>query len=68
MLQHESEKWAFSIEEVAQLLGIGRNTAYEMCRIGRIPTVKLGRRKIVPRKALEKLLSSEESMKDDKEL
>lgn len=60
----ENEKWAFSIEEVSKRLGISRNLGYEMARQGIIPTVQLGRRKIVPLPALERLL--EEGIKKNK--
>ncbi|NNM98718.1 MAG: helix-turn-helix domain-containing protein [Candidatus Eremiobacteraeota bacterium] len=48
-----------SISEAGALLGIGRASAYEAARTGQIPTVTLGRRKVVPRAALERLLSGE---------
>ena len=48
-----------SIGEAAVLLGIGRASAYEAARTGQIPTIKLGRRLVVPRAALERLLSGE---------
>lgn len=39
---------AVSIPEAAALLGIGKNTAYEAARRGEIPTLKIGRRLLVP--------------------
>ena len=47
-----------TVEEVAEVLRIGRTSAYEAVRRGEIPTVKIGRRVIVPRAALERLLAS----------
>jgi len=52
----EKEKLTLSVGEAAKLLGIGRNLCYERVRMGEIPALKFGRRLIVPRKALEKLL------------
>jgi excisionase family DNA binding protein len=49
------------VEEAAKLLGIGRNTAYEAVRTGEIPVVKFGRRLLVPREALNRLLAQEPS-------
>lgn len=46
-----------SVEAAARELGISRNTAYECARTGQIPTVRLGRRLLVPRAALESLLA-----------
>jgi len=37
-------------------LGIGRNLCYDRVRTGEIPVIKIGRRLLVPRRALEKLL------------
>lgn len=48
---------AFSIEETATLLGVGRHTAYEGARRGDIPTIRIGRRLLVPKVALERLLA-----------
>lgn len=53
----EEEKLTLSIEEAAKLLGIGRNLAYDRVKTGEIPVIKIGRRLLVPKKALEKLLA-----------
>jgi len=45
-----------TIEETAKLLGIGRQLAYDRVKTGEIPVIKIGRRLLVPRRALEKLL------------
>lgn len=37
-----------SVEEAAQLLGLGRSAAYEAARRGQLPTRRLGRRIVVP--------------------
>jgi excisionase family DNA binding protein len=50
------EKQTLTIGEAAQILGLGRNSAYEAVRRGEIPALKIGRRLIVPRPALERLL------------
>ena len=45
------------VEEAARILGIGRQTAYELARIGKLPgALRLGRRIVVSRKALEAFL------------
>ena len=48
-----------TVEAAARELGISRNTAYECARTGQIPTVRLGRRLLVPRAALEGMLRGE---------
>ena len=50
------QKTVLSVPEAAALLGIGRNTAYEAVRRGEIPTVRIGKRILVPVSALERLL------------
>lgn len=52
----EEEKLTLTIKETAKLLGIGRNLAYDRVKTGEIPVIKIGRRLLVPRRALEKLL------------
>jgi excisionase family DNA binding protein len=47
-----------TVEQTAKLLGIGRSTAYELVRTGDIPSLRLGRRIVVPRAGLVDLLRS----------
>ncbi len=49
----------YSIDEVAKLLGIGRNSAYEGARRGDFPTIKVGGRIVVPKAALDRMLGGE---------
>ena len=51
------QRQTHTVEEVAQLLGIGRNSAYEAVRRGEIPSIKIGKRVLVPRAALDRMLS-----------
>ncbi|WP_446216279.1 helix-turn-helix domain-containing protein [Micromonospora sp. IBHARD004] len=46
------------VEEAARLLNVGRTTAYDLIRSGRLRSVKIGRRRLVPRDALDALLAS----------
>jgi excisionase family DNA binding protein len=52
------DKLTLSVEEAAKLLGIGRNLCYDRVKTGEIPVIKIGRRLLVPRLALEKLLTN----------
>jgi excisionase family DNA binding protein len=45
-----------SIPEAGKVLGIGRSAAYEAARSGQLPTIRIGRRILVPLVALERLL------------
>ena len=51
-----SDRLTYNVEEAALLLGISRNSAYEAVRKGEIPTIRLGRRILVPVSRLEALL------------
>jgi len=53
----EAERLTLTVEETAKLLGIGRQLAYDKVKTGEIPVIKIGRRLLVPRSALEKLLA-----------
>lgn len=44
------------VEDLMPLLGIGRNTAYELIRSGQIRSVRIGRQIRVPRDALVEFL------------
>jgi excisionase family DNA binding protein len=45
-----------SVEEASEALGISRSLAYELVRRGEIPSLRLGRRIVVPVRALEELV------------
>lgn len=55
-MQPNDEAAVYTIEEAARLLGIGRSSAYAAARRGEIPTVRLGRRLVVPKVAFKRLL------------
>ena len=51
------ERKTLTVVEAANILGIGRNTAYELARQGKLPgALRLGRRILVSRQALEAFL------------
>jgi excisionase family DNA binding protein len=52
----------YTIDEAAALLGIGRNSAYEAARRGDIPTILVGKRKLVPRARFDKLLDGDDRL------
>lgn len=61
----ENEKLTFTVDETAKMLGIGRNSAYEAIARGEIPIIKFGKRLLVPKTALEKLLDGVQLKKRD---
>jgi len=46
----------YSVVEAARLLGLGRNAAYAAVARGDIPTIRIGRRKLVPKAPLHRIL------------
>ena len=51
------EKMAFTVEEMARLLGISRSVAYQLAKEKDFPVIRVSdRRLIIPRKGLEKWL------------
>jgi hypothetical protein len=49
-----------SVPAAGVMLGIGRNQAYEAAARGDIPTLRFGKRIVVPLAALERMLSTGE--------
>ena len=47
-----------TVTEAANLLGISRNLCYEAVSKGEIPAIRLGNRLLVPRVALEQLMTA----------
>lgn len=43
------EKMVYSIQEVAELLGISKSYAYELVRNGTIPALVLGKKRLIPK-------------------
>jgi excisionase family DNA binding protein len=51
----------FTVEEAGcKILRLSRDSAYEAARTGALPTLRIGRRLIVPRRALERMLEAHE--------
>jgi excisionase family DNA binding protein len=47
----------YTVEEAARVLGIGRSLAYALVRTGQLPALRIGRRLVVPRAALDRLVA-----------
>jgi excisionase family DNA binding protein len=56
MDNNDIEPLTVTVEQAAKLLRIGRSTAYELVHTGDIPSLRLGRRIVVPRSALAESL------------
>ena len=51
-----TEPLVYTIEEASRLLGVSRGVGYEAARRGQLPTIRLGRRLLVPKVALDRML------------
>jgi len=51
-LEHLAGQATLTVEQTAQVLGLGRTAAYDAARRGEFPTRRLGRRLVVPVPAL----------------
>jgi len=54
-----AERLTVSVEEAAEMLGVSRGTAYNLVRTGDIPSVRLGRRIVVPVRRLRALIDGD---------
>lgn len=46
-----------TVEDLVPILGIGRNTAYELVRCGQIRSVRAGKKIRIPKEAIAEFLS-----------
>lgn len=56
---YEDGRLTWTVTEAAKLLGISPTTAYEAARRGELPVRMIGRRMLVPRVALLRLLTEQ---------
>jgi excisionase family DNA binding protein len=45
-----------TVPEAAEILGISRNFGYELVKRGELPVIRFGKRLLIPKVALEKML------------
>jgi excisionase family DNA binding protein len=55
----DPERLTVTVEQAGELLGISRALAYELVRRGQLPSLRLGRRVVVPREALLAMIRGE---------
>lgn len=58
-LPDPAQQTTITIDEAAKVFGVSRSTAYYAARTGQIPTIKLGRKLLVPVVALRRMLIGE---------
>jgi excisionase family DNA binding protein len=52
----KEKRLCITVPEAAKMLGISRNFAYELVREHKLPVIHLGKRLLIPRVGLEKML------------
>jgi len=55
----DANRLTLSVEEAGKMLGLSRGLMYEAVRTGQIPSIRVGRRILIPRLALERLLQDD---------
>lgn len=58
-MSSEGDRRTLTVEEAGKMLGIGRNQAYEAARTGQIPSIRIGKRLLISKVALERMLSGD---------
>ena len=54
-----SERLIVTAKEASHLLGLSRSSVYQGMLTGEIPHVRIGKRKLIPRAALERMLEGD---------
>ncbi len=63
-IKETTESLVYDVPTAGKLLNLSRATAYSLCAQGIIPTIRFGKRLVVPRKVLEELLASASKAKE----
>lgn len=59
-MNKKTQKLTMTVEETALVLGLSRNSCYQAVEAGSIPSIRIGKRILIPRYALERLLTDTE--------
>ena len=57
-MEEKIERIVYTVEEAAKLLGISRPTAFQGVERGEIPHIRVGRRILIPKASLDRMLAS----------
>ena len=52
----DAERLTLSVDEAGRMLGLSRGLMYKAVREGDIPSIRIGRRILIPRAALHRML------------
>ncbi len=62
MASDNTDRLVFTVNEARQKLGISRGLTYEAVRTGKIPSIRIGRRILIPKAALQRLLEKDSQL------
>ena len=54
----------YSIQEAAELLGISKSYAYELVRRGTIPSLELGKKRVIPKEKFKNWINGEKELEN----
>ena len=52
----DEERLTVTVDQAARMLGISRGLAYQMVHDGKLPSLRFGKRLVVPKWAIQRLL------------
>jgi excisionase family DNA binding protein len=55
--KRSADRLTYDVEETGVKLGISRTQAYEAAKNGELPTIRIGKRLLVPKAALDRMLA-----------
>jgi hypothetical protein len=58
-MPNDLERLTYDIVEAGKRAGLGRNASYDAARTGQMPTIRVGGRILVPKKAWDAKLNGE---------
>jgi excisionase family DNA binding protein len=61
----DTDRATHSIDEAARIIGISRTAAFQAAHRGEIPVVRFGRRMLVPKQALARMMDNWSPKKPD---
>ncbi len=57
MTESDQTEWTLTVDEAAKLLRVARNSCYEAVKRGEIPSIRIGKRILIPRVPFETMLA-----------
>ena len=59
-----NERLTYNVTEAAKCLGLSRNACYAACERGELPCLRIGKRILIPKARLDRLLSDNGEVKN----